>query len=164
MRTGPSSTWCPASWHQAGRIYPVGRLDRDSEGCCCSPTTATGRSACCIPATASSASTPAGVREPLVGDQVGALLKGVTLEEGVARVVSIRHQTDIETRRLLTALGDRAHPADRLTWYRVDPDPGLEAPDPADVPGGRVVRGAAGAGAHRHRAPGRAGRRARSGS
>ena len=105
--------------NQAGRIYPVGRLDRDSEGLLLLTNDGEWAQRVLHPSYGVEREYAAGVREPLVSEQVGALLRGVTLEEGVARVVSIRRQTDTETRRLLSALHDRAHPADRLTWYRV---------------------------------------------
>ena len=45
---------------EGARLYPVGRLDQDSEGCSCSPTTAPGPSGSSTRATASSASTRSG--------------------------------------------------------------------------------------------------------
>ena len=120
MPTRRSSTSSPASCAtRPGRIYPVGRLDRDSEGLLLLTNDGDWAQRVLHPSYGVEREYAAGVREPL-GRRPGAgAHHGVTLEEGVARVVSIRRQTDIETRRLLTALGDRAHAAARLTWYRV---------------------------------------------
>ena len=105
--------------NQAGRIYPVGRLDRDSEGLLLLTNDGEWAQRVLHPSYGVEREYAAAVREPLDRDQVGRLQRGVTLEEGVARVVSIRLQTDIETRRLVTAVDGRTHPMDRLTWYRV---------------------------------------------
>ena len=85
--------------------------------CCCSRTTAPGPTACCIRATASSASTPWRSRAPLDGGQRAALAAGIPLEEGIARLVSLRPATRTET-ALLAGPVDPP-PGRGLTWYRV---------------------------------------------
>ena len=104
---------------RTGRVYPVGRLDRDSEGLLLLTNDGDWAQRVLHPSHGVEREYAAGVRMPLVGAQVDDLLGGVMLEEGVARVVSIRRQTDTESRRLLSAVGGRTHPADQLTWYRV---------------------------------------------
>ena len=84
--------------------------------CCCSRTTASGPMPSCTRATVSSASTPSASSAPLAGDAAAALRSGIELEEGLAQVVHVRPQTDLETRRLLELLDP---PAPRLHWYRV---------------------------------------------
>ena len=104
---------------RAGRIYPVGRLDRDSEGLLLLTNDGDWAQRVLHPSHGVEREYAAGIRDPLVSEQVSELLRGVTLEEGVARVVSIRRQTDTETRRLVAAVGGRTQPADQLSWYRV---------------------------------------------
>lgn len=104
---------------QAGRIYPVGRLDRDSEGLLLLTNDGDWAQRVLHPSHGVEREYATGVRDPLVAEQVAELLRGVTLEEGVARVVSIRPQTDTETRRLVAAVGGRTYPTDQLSWYRV---------------------------------------------
>jgi 23S rRNA pseudouridine2605 synthase len=104
---------------RTGRIYPVGRLDRDSEGLLLLTNDGDWAQRVLHPSHGVEREYAAGVRTPLVSSQVDGLLSGVMLEEGVARVVSIRRQTDTESRRLMSVAGGRTHPADQLTWYRV---------------------------------------------
>jgi len=104
---------------RAGRVYPVGRLDRDSEGLLLLTNDGEWAQRVLHPSHGVEREYAAGIQLPLVGDQVAELLRGVTLEEGSARVVSIRRQTETETRRLTTMVGGRTYPGEQLTWYRV---------------------------------------------
>ncbi len=104
---------------RAGRVYPVGRLDRDSEGLLLLTNDGEWAQRVLHPSHGVEREYAAGIQLPLVGEQVAELLRGVTLEEGIARVVSIRRQTDTETRRLTTMVGGRTNPGEPLTWYRV---------------------------------------------
>jgi 23S rRNA pseudouridine2605 synthase len=104
---------------QVGRVYPVGRLDRDSEGLLLLTNDGDWAQRVLHPSHGVEREYAAGVREPLVPEQVSGLLGGVALEEGIARVVSIRRQTDTETRRLVAPAAGRALPSGRLVWYRV---------------------------------------------
>ena len=104
---------------RAGRVYPVGRLDRDSEGLLLLTNDGDWAQRVLHPSHGVEREYAAGVRSPLVTEQVEALLRGVPLEEGMARVVSMRRQTETETRRLVATVGGRTHPSDQLVWYRV---------------------------------------------
>ncbi len=106
---------------QVGRIYPVGRLDRESEGLLLLTNDGEWAQRVLHPSHGVEREYAVAVQEPLVGDQVDALLRGVPLEEGVARLVSMRRQTDIESRRLMASIASpgRTRSADRVTWYRV---------------------------------------------
>ncbi len=104
---------------RAGRVYPVGRLDRDSEGLLLLTNDGDWAQRVLHPRHGVEREYAAGIREPLVTEQVGALLTGVSLEEGLARVVSIRRQTDTETRRLVATVSGRTRSTEPLAWYRV---------------------------------------------
>lgn len=103
---------------RAGRLYPVGRLDRDSEGLILLTNDGDWAQAVSHPSHGVEREYAVGVAAALDRDQVRALTDGVLLDEGVARVRSIRLQTDIETRRLLALVGLPPR-APRLQWYRV---------------------------------------------
>ncbi len=104
---------------RAGRVYPVGRLDRESEGLLLLTNDGDWAQRVLHPSHGVEREYAAGVRSPLVTEQVEALLRGVALEEGVARLVSMRRQTETETRRLVTAVAGRTRPSEELVWYRV---------------------------------------------
>ncbi|MFN8520901.1 MAG: (d)CMP kinase [Chloroflexota bacterium] len=108
----------PAMARHAGRLYPVGRLDRESEGLILLTNDGEWAQRVSHPSHGVEREYAVGVAEPLDSAQVRALLDGVALEEGVARARSVRLQTDTETRRLL-ALAGAPPRAPRLQWYRV---------------------------------------------
>jgi 23S rRNA pseudouridine2605 synthase len=103
---------------RAGRLYPVGRLDRESEGLILLTNDGDWAQGVSHPSHGVEREYAVGVAAPLAADQVRSLLEGVELEEGVARVRSMRLQTDTETRRL-HALAGTPHRSPRLHWYRV---------------------------------------------
>jgi 23S rRNA pseudouridine2605 synthase len=103
---------------RAGRLYPVGRLDRESEGLILLTNDGEWAQRVSHPSHGVEREYAVGVADALAGDQVRALTSGVLLEEGPARVRSLRVQTDIETRRLLALVGT-PHRSPRLHWYRV---------------------------------------------
>ena len=104
---------------RVGRVYPVGRLDRDSEGLLLLTNDGDWAQRVLHPSHGVEREYAAGVRVALLPEQVGALLRGVPLEEGLARVTSIRRQSDTESRRLGTVVDGGARRSDHLAWYRV---------------------------------------------
>lgn len=108
----------PDMARRAGRLYPVGRLDRESEGLILLTNDGEWAQRISHPSHGVEREYALGLGAPLDADQARALADGVPLEEGVAKVRSIRLQTDVETRRLLALVG-ASHRAPRLHWYRV---------------------------------------------
>ena len=98
-----------------GRVYPVGRLDRDSEGLLLLTNDGDWAQGLLHPRYEVEREYAVGLAAPLDGRQQSALRTGVDLDEGRARVVSLRPQTATETRRLEALVG-RSHEA--LVWYR----------------------------------------------
>lgn len=98
-----------------GRIYPVGRLDRDSEGLLLLTNDGAWAQRLIHPRHELEREYAIGVGEDLDRHQEDALGEGVELEEGTARVTGMRHATEIETRRLEALMGHAAGP---LVWYR----------------------------------------------
>lgn len=103
---------------RAGRLYPVGRLDRESEGLILLTNDGDWAQRVSHPSHGVEREYAMGVAVALDTDQVRALREGVGLEEGTAKVRSIRLQTDTETRRLLTLVGVPPR-SPRLHWYRI---------------------------------------------
>lgn len=103
---------------RAGRLYPVGRLDRESEGLILLTNDGDWAQRISHPSHGVEREYALGLGAALDAEQARSLAQGVPLDEGVARVRSIRLQTDVETRRLLALVG-APHRAPRLHWYRV---------------------------------------------
>jgi pseudouridine synthase len=101
---------------RGARIYPVGRLDRDSEGLLLLTNDGAWSEAVLHPRYGVEREYAVGVAVPLGNDVAAALRAGIALEEGTARVVQLRPQTDVETRRLVELLEPRPP---RLNWYRI---------------------------------------------
>ena len=101
---------------RSARIYPVGRLDLDSEGLLLLTNDGAWSDAVLHPRHGVEREYAVGVERPLGGEAVLALRTGIELEEGSATVVHLRPQTDVETRRLLELLDPRPP---HLHWYRV---------------------------------------------
>jgi len=97
------------------RIYPVGRLDLDSEGLLLLTNDGDWAEAVLHPSRGVEREYAIGVRQPLTEDQFDQLAEGIALDEGQARVFHLRLATEIETRRLVELLDPRPGP---LTWYR----------------------------------------------
>jgi len=98
------------------RLYPVGRLDQDSEGLILLTNDGPWADAVLHPSHGVEREYAVAVRHPLDIDQGRALERGIELEEGTARLHGLREQTRTETRRLAELL---APPVDaRLVWYR----------------------------------------------
>ncbi|MBA3797467.1 MAG: rRNA pseudouridine synthase, partial [Chloroflexi bacterium] len=98
-----------------GRIYPVGRLDRDSEGLLLLTNDGAWAQRLIHPSHEVEREYAIGVRHLLDGSQGNALAEGIELEEGTARLTGMRLATEIETRRLEILMGRSEEP---LVWYR----------------------------------------------
>ena len=98
------------------RLYPVGRLDQDSEGLLILTNDGGWSEKVLHPRFGVEREYALAVRAPLSYDQVEVLERGVELEEGVATLQHLRAMTDIEVERL----EDLLYPpvAVGLTWYR----------------------------------------------
>ena len=100
---------------EGGRLYPVGRLDQDSEGLLLLTNDGTWADRVLHPRHGVEREYAVGVRRPLTGDQVEALRAGIPLDEGLATLVGLRQTTEIETRRLEGLIDPPPGP---LVWYR----------------------------------------------
>ena len=100
----------------AGRLYPVGRLDRDSEGLLLLTNDGEWAQHVLHPRHQVEREYAVGLARPLATVQADALLGGVELEEGRTALLDLRPQTPTETGALLQLLGPQA-PAG-LAWYR----------------------------------------------
>ena len=105
----------PAIASTAGRLYPVGRLDRDSEGLILLTNDGDWANRVLHPSRAVEREYAVGLRTPLQPDQIRSLVDGVTLEEGLGRLVHLRAATAIEVARLADLLDPSPEP---LVWYR----------------------------------------------
>lgn len=101
------------------RLYPVGRLDVDSEGLVLLTNDGAWAQRVLHPRHAIEREYAVGVDRPLAPGAIATLLAGVELEEGVARAGAIRAATAIETRRLLETLDGTTRAYRELAWYRV---------------------------------------------
>lgn len=98
-----------------GRIYPVGRLDRDSEGLLLLTNDGAWAQRLIHPRHEVEREYAIGVSRELDPGQEVALVEGVELEEGTARLTGLRRATEIESRRLEALMG---HAGGQLVWYR----------------------------------------------
>jgi 23S rRNA pseudouridine2605 synthase len=98
-----------------GRLYPVGRLDQDSEGLLLLTNDGAWADRVLHPRNGVEREYAVGVRQALAADQVQALRAGVQLDEGLATLSGLRQTTEIETRRLEALIEPPAGP---LVWYR----------------------------------------------
>ena len=101
---------------RATRLYPVGRLDRDSEGLILLTNDGDWADAVLHPRHAVAREYAVAVRRPLDARQLATLTEGLELEEGLARASAVREQTRTETRRLAELVEPPIDPV--LTWYR----------------------------------------------
>jgi 23S rRNA pseudouridine2605 synthase len=99
------------------RLYPVGRLDRDSEGLLLLTNDGAWTDRVLHPRHGVEREYAVGLAGPLDAAQRAALAAGVPMEEGIARLVSLRPATRTET-ALLAGLVDPP-PRRDLVWYRV---------------------------------------------
>ena len=99
------------------RLYPVGRLDLDSEGLLVLTNDGSWTERVLHPRHGVEREYAVAVMQPLDSDQRAALAAGIRLEEGLARLVSLRPATRTET--ALLAAQVEPPPGPGLTWYRV---------------------------------------------
>lgn len=98
------------------RLYPVGRLDQDSEGLLLLTNDGEWAERVLHPRFGVEREYAVGLQTPLDDRQIAALRAGIPLDEGLARLAQpLRAATPTETQRLISLIDP---PADRLTWYR----------------------------------------------
>jgi 23S rRNA pseudouridine2605 synthase len=107
----------PADLVRGARVYPVGRLDQDSEGLILLTNDGDWAERVLHPRYGVEREYAVGLARQLVRDQAEALERGVELSEGVATLSGLRGQTHTEDRRLADILDPP--PDSRLTWVRV---------------------------------------------
>lgn len=100
------------------RLYPVGRLDQDSEGLLLLTNDGDWAEHVLHPRFGVEREYAVAIERPLSPDQLRALNAGIRLDEGLARLAQrLRAATGTETRQLAATLDPRPDPA--LVWYRV---------------------------------------------
>ncbi len=107
----------PADLSGGVRLYPVGRLDQDSEGLILLTNDGDWAERVLHPRYRVEREYAVGLSRPLTREQAEALEMGVELTEGVATVTGLRGQTHTEDRLLAELL--RPAPEPRMTWVRV---------------------------------------------
>ena len=100
---------------EGARLYPVGRLDQDSEGLLVLTNDGGWADRVLHPRHGVEREYAIGLRAPLTPEQVKAIKAGIQLEEGLATLTGLRPTTEIETRRLIDLI---APPPGDLVWYR----------------------------------------------
>ena len=100
---------------RAVRIFPVGRLDRDSEGLLLLTNDGEWAQRMLHPRHGVEREYAVGLARPLNTDQHRSLEKGVELEEGTATLANLQLSTGPEVHRLAGLLG---RDVEGLTWYR----------------------------------------------
>ncbi len=107
----------PPDLARGARLYPVGRLDQDSEGLILLTNDGAWAERVLHPRYGVEREYAVGLSQPLSREQAEALETGVELVEGVATLSGLRGQTRTEDRRLADIL--EPAPDARLTWARV---------------------------------------------
>ena len=97
------------------RLYPVGRLDQDSEGLLILTNDGPWAEKVLHPRFGVEREYAVGLRAALETDQRRALETGIALEEGTATLFHLRSMTDVEIEKLVGLLDP---PAGELAWYR----------------------------------------------
>ncbi len=106
----------PEPWRSgAGRLYPVGRLDRDSEGLLLITNDGAWADRVLHPRYEVEREYAVGLGASLDPEQRRALAAGIELEEGIAQVEHLRPATTTETRRLTELMVPKPP---KLAWYR----------------------------------------------
>jgi 23S rRNA pseudouridine2605 synthase len=126
------------------RLYPVGRLDLDSEGLILLTNDGEWTERVLHPRFGVEREYAVGLGQPLTPEQVRLLNAGVRLEEGLARLAApLRATTSVENRQLAPTLDPVPDPS--LTWYRAILTQGWKRQlrrmfGAVDVPIARLVR------------------------
>jgi len=97
------------------RLYPVGRLDRDSDGLLLLTNDGDWAQRMLHPSHGIEREYAVGVDMELDEDQADLLLRGIPFDEGLATIASLAPATSADLRRLDSLIGKEAR---RLTWYR----------------------------------------------
>jgi 23S rRNA pseudouridine2605 synthase len=105
----------PTALASGARLYPVGRLDQDSEGLILLTNDGPWAERVLHPRFGVEREYALGLRRPLDDAQQATLRAGIRLEEGLATLTHLRLMTSIEVRKLEAVL---APPPPELTWYR----------------------------------------------
>ncbi len=108
----------PRSLAGDARLYPVGRLDADSEGLLILTNDGAWAQRILHPRHEIEREYAAAIDHPLPSAALAALREGVVLEEGPARAIAVRPATGTETRMLRSVL-EPGRADEGLTWYRV---------------------------------------------
>jgi 23S rRNA pseudouridine2605 synthase len=133
----------PADMRQrAKRLFPVGRLDRDSEGLLLLTNDGDWAHRMLHPSHGIEREYAVATDETLQLEQRTDLERGIELEEGTARLSNLRPATSADIRLLADLVGPQAR---SLTWYRVTLEQGMKRQirrmfSTADVPVRRLVR------------------------
>jgi cytidylate kinase len=106
----------------AARLYPVGRLDRDSEGLLLLTNDGAWAQRMLHPRHGVEREYAVGIESELSPEQCNALTRGIALEEGMARLLNLRSASATETRRLDALPGAAGHYA----WYQVTLGQGMK--------------------------------------
>jgi 23S rRNA pseudouridine2605 synthase len=99
-----------------GRLYPVGRLDQDSEGLLLLTNDGAWSERVLHPRFGVEREYAIAVRRHLERGQIEALERGIQLDEGLATLHHLRSMTGVEVARLVDLLAPP--PAADLAWYR----------------------------------------------
>lgn len=100
----------------AGRLYPVGRLDADSEGLLLLTNDGDWAEQVLHPSHGVEREYAIGLARPLTNDQAWALHDGIPLDEGMGRLTGLRPATKSEVGRLTRLI--RPALDETLVWYR----------------------------------------------
>jgi cytidylate kinase len=107
----------------AARLYPVGRLDRDSEGLLLLTNDGAWAQRMLHPRHGVEREYAVGIDRELSAEQCNQLSRGIALEEGMARLLNLRSASATETRHL-DALPGAA--AGQYLWYQVTLGQGMK--------------------------------------
>jgi cytidylate kinase len=127
---------------RARRLFPVGRLDRESEGLLLLTNDGDWAQRMLHPSHGVEREYAVGIERPIGPAERDILKRGVELEEGTARLSNLRPATSADLRLLGDLIG---RPARELTWYRVTLRQGMKRQirrmfSAAGVPVRRLVR------------------------
>lgn len=106
----------PALVPPQGRLYPVGRLDEDSDGLLLLTNDGPWAERVLHPRFGIEREYAFAVRAPLDDEQVRTLKEGIALDEGIGVLHDLRPATSVETNRLRDLLGVTPWPG--YVWYR----------------------------------------------
>ena len=106
----------PRALAGAGRLYPVGRLDQDSEGLILLTNDGAWADRVLHPRFGVEREYAIGLGRALGPDQEAGLRAGIRLDEGLATLSHLRPMTAVEVRNLAAVIDPR--PSPELAWYR----------------------------------------------